>query len=369
MSLPKNIFLITLFAGLLPVFAHAGTGLYGFDSINPYTNSEKILHMDYLPDSVRNYRADMRDNLLMLVDYARKHNPDFQVLSHEGQELLYKSRWEYELEGYNRVRTLKENANDPVFLFNKDLGNPEPESNTPEYRWLHMVNAVVLNNYYCGRGKEEVITINHNLGHISIEQCTDEEELDKAVVRSILDQKAIYPFTDRSVAFADLASLPMINDSAANINTAQDAKNIAFLLDDHKFSSPEKLIDAISRSNFDIIVINPLFHNHTPYSETDIRSMQFKKNGGKRLLIAAMNVSEASPTDYFWKKRWQQGNPDWLVRSSFVTPNAYITRYWSEEWRQIISRHFKDIVRSGYDGVFFTGIENHLYFEHLTPLE
>ena len=117
MSLPKNIFLITLLAGLLPVFAHAGTGLYGFDSINPYTNSEKILHMDYLPDSVRNYRADMRDNLLMLVDYARKHNPDFQVLSHEGQELLYKSRWEYELEGYNRVRTLKENANDPVFLF------------------------------------------------------------------------------------------------------------------------------------------------------------------------------------------------------------------------------------------------------------
>ena len=155
MSLPKNIFLITLLAGLLPVFAYAGTGLYGFDSINPYTNSEKILHMDYLPDSVRNYRADMRDNLLMLVDYARKHNPDFQVLSHEGQELLYKSRWEYELEGYNRVRTLKENANDPVFLFNKDLGNPEPESNTPEYRWLHMVNAVVLNNYYCGHGKEE----------------------------------------------------------------------------------------------------------------------------------------------------------------------------------------------------------------------
>ena len=347
----------------------AGTGLYGFDRVNPYTREEKILKMDYLPDSIHNYRAEMRDNLLMLIDYARKHNPDFQVLSHEGQELLYKSRWEYELEGYNRVREKKDGAYDPVFLFHKDLGNQEPAPGTPEYRYLNAVNAVVLNNYYCGSGREEDVTINHGLGHISIEHCADDQELDGAIVRSLLDRKAVYLFTDRGNAFRSLSGQPLINDSARNIETAKDARNAAFLLDDRNYASKESLISDVTRSNYDIIVVNPLFQNKTPFTPEDVRRMQFKKNGGRRLLVAALNVSEASPRDYFWKRRWQKGNPAWLARESFVTPDAFITRYWSEEWRQILSRHFKDIVDSGYDGAFFTGIENHRYFEQQTPLE
>lgn len=370
MSSLKNISAAALLLGILlaPVTG-VSAGLYGFDHANPYTPEEKILQMDYLPDSIRNYRAEMRNNLLMLIDYARRHNPHFQVLSHEGQPLLYKSRWEYELEGYNRVRENKQGASDPVFLFNRDLGNLEPTPGSPEDRYLHAVNAVVLNNYYCGNGTEEDITINHGLGLLSIEQCADEADLDKAVVRSLLDQKAVYVFTDRSKAFSDLSGQPLINDSARNIEKAGDAKNIAFLLDDRGYTSAEALISDVSRSNYDIIVINPLFRGRIPFTSSDVRRMQFKKNGGKRLLIAALNVSEASPDDYFWKERWQKGNPAWLTRESFVTPHAFITRYWSEEWRQILSRHFKDIVASGYDGAFFTGLENHRYFEHLTPLE
>ena len=34
-----------------------------------------------------------------------------------------------------------------------------------------------------------------------------------------------------------------------------------------------------------------------------------------------------------------------------------------------MSRYFKGIVDSGYDGAFLTGLENHRYFEQQTPLE
>ena len=34
-----------------------------------------------------------------------------------------------------------------------------------------------------------------------------------------------------------------------------------------------------------------------------------------------------------------------------------------------MSRHFKDILEEGFDGIFFTGIENYQYFEQQTPLE
>ena len=85
--------------------------------------------------------------------------------------------------------------------------------------------------------------------------------------------------------------------------------------------------------------------------------------------MAELNVSEASPSEYYWHKDWKVGSPAWLVRPSFSDKNNIITRYWDAEWKKIISRHFKDIIKEGFDGVFFTGIENHKYFEQQTPLE
>ncbi len=34
-----------------------------------------------------------------------------------------------------------------------------------------------------------------------------------------------------------------------------------------------------------------------------------------------------------------------------------------------MSRYFQGVIKSGYDGAFLTGLENHRYFENLTPLE
>ena len=82
-------------------------GLYGFDKANPYTAEEKILDMKYLPKQIRNYRADMRNNLQMLINYAKKNNPDFKIITHEGQEILYRSAWEDTRDGYNLARRQK----------------------------------------------------------------------------------------------------------------------------------------------------------------------------------------------------------------------------------------------------------------------
>ncbi len=364
-------FIITAIS-MLSIFTlphRAKAGLYGFDNINPYSQEENILHMDYLPENIPNYRALMRNNLLMLMDYARSHNPNFQIIAHEGQDLLAKSRWEYDLEGYNQVRRKEIGAKDTYFLIDNKIARNHPAEGTPAYRYLHGINAVTLNNFYCGNGQENDLTINHNLGLISIDKCSNEQMLSQAIMRSILDNKIIYGFTNLKNAFKDIKSQPMINDSATNIEQVSQAKNITFLLNDKYYNSKEDILNEIAQSNYDIVVINPLFHYSQPFSVEDINRIKQKKNGARRLIIAMINVSEASPTDYFWNPRWKLNNPSWLVRQSFVNPNSYITRYWDEEWKKILSHHFKDIVATGYDGVFFTGIENHQYFEHQTPLE
>lgn len=369
LSPKKTYAFLAAFLTVLAPSSGAGAALYGFSNVNPYTPEEEILKIDYLPTNIRNYRQEMRDNLLMLIDFAKKQNPDFKIITHEGQELLTKSLWEYNLDGYNRARRYKINAEDPAFLFHREYEDREPEENTEAYRYLHLVDAVALNNLYCGTGKENAVTRKHRLGLITVESCPTEEAFDRAIVSSVLDKKMIYGFTDADKAFKNILNQPVINDSAQNVQEVADAKNILLAIDDSAYNDKDAFVNDLLKTNYDIIIMQPLFRHRQRFSPEDIRSLQFKKNGSRRLLIASMNVSEANPRDYFWNPKWKIGSPSWLVRPSFVEKDSVIAAYWDSNWQKIISRHFKDIVATGFDGVFFTGIENHQYFEHLTPLE
>jgi len=346
-----------------PVYA----GLQGFNRYNPYTKKERNLSLEEVPLNLQNYRASMRDNLLMLIRYARQQKPDFKIIVHEGQDLLYKSLWEYSREGYNRAR-LGDN-NDEYFLFHDNYFNIEPERDTPAYEYLHSIDAVALNNIYCGSGQINTITKNHNLATISIEQCTDQNQLDQARVNAMIEKRSIYGFTDLTTAFRTIGDYSDINDSAKNIYNFSDAQNILILNDDSLYDNQEKLVADLAKTNYDIIIIKPLFAYKDRFTADNLRKLHFKKNGSKRLLIAELNISEANPAEYYWLNWWKIGNPAWLKRKSFSSPDSIIVKYWQVEWRKIISRYFKDLLNEGFDGVFFTGIENYHYFEQLNPLE
>ena len=368
MSLLRKFKIVVFLFSLTALVSKAEAGLYGFHAYNPITHEEEILNLKKLPLSILNYRANMRDNLLMLIKYAKEKNPDFKIIAHEGQDLLTKSLWEYDREGYNRARQHK-NAEDSSFLFHDNYQEQEPKRYTAAYDYLNALDAIVLNNIYCGKGYEGKVTKNHHLGLITIEHCTSEDDLTEAEVKSTLEKRISYIFSDIDMAFKTIGNYYQIEDSSKNIYDLKEAQNILFLIDDTLYENKEQFVADILKTNYDIVIIKPLFANKERFSTEDLQKLHFKKNGSKRLLIAEMNVSEASPDDYFWLKDWQIGLPQWLVRKSFSTPNAIIVQFWHSEWKRIISRYFKDILNEGFDGIFFTGIENYHYFEQQTPLE
>ena len=368
MSLPKKTLAATLSFLSVFIFTKAEAGLYGFHHYNPYTKEERILNLEEVPTTIRNYRALMRDNLLMLIRYAKEQKKDFKIIAHEGQDLLTKSLWEYDREGYNRARR-QPNAKDDSFLFHKNFRELEPERHTPAYEYLQLLDAIAINNLYCGKNKESTITQNHNLGLITIEQCPTKDAVDEALVSAMIDHKITYGFTDLDNAFSTIKNHNDLNDSSKNVYEVSDAQNILILTDDSRYTDKNQLVENLLKTNYDIIVIKPLFANKERFSAEDIQRLRFKHNGSKRLLIAELNIAEASPQDYFWQNDWQIGNPSWLARKSFVSPDSFIVKFWTPEWRQIISRYFKDVVHEGFDGVFLTGIENFRYFEQQNPLE
>ena len=360
----KHILLPAILTALV-ISTSAYAGLYGFS----HTDNDFLTQsLDVPPHHIMNYRKDMRDLITSLSLYGKSRNPDFQILVHEGQYLLDKSLWEYHLSSYNKIRKSSKPIDDDSFL---SFDIPETDEDTPAVvdRYIKQIDGIVVNNHYCQRKPITSIITNLQIPVISIEECPNDNELDNAIEASFFDKIAIYPFLYRNQAFKKIYHQLIINENADNIHKIKDAKNVSFLINDEDFIDPYKMLDDIRNSNYDIIIIKPIFQNTHPFTKEDVDSMKFKKNGTRRLVLAMYNVSELSDTDYLWNKRWSKHLPNWLETKSLVTDNAYIAKYWLPQWHDIVAKYYKSIVDSGYDGVFLTGLENHEYFERNKPLE
>lgn len=371
LTLKYKTILSLILISSLSIANKAGAGLYGFTSGTPLSQEEKILQMSAPPEDILNYRALMRQNLEILINYAKENKPNFQILLHECDEVLYKSLWEYHLSGYYQALQKAGAKADPSFLSKsvKDLSEEYlPEENI-DHQIFDKIDGIVYNNLYCGQRKIDSFLKNSNKKIATISYCATDKSYDQAALLSANENVLFYGFENPKTAFQYISKQPIINENARNIFNVQEAENISFLIDDSHYQNKAEMIRAIRDSNYDVVIINPLFHNTIAFSKEEVKQLQYKKSGPRRLIIALQNVSEAFKSHYYWQEDWQIASPKWIKRASLVNKNAYITAYWSEEWQKIVSNYFKSIVDSGYDGVFFTGINNHLYFESQTPLE
>lgn len=369
LSLRNHIIAGFITALTFSVSAHAG--LYGFDEAHPLTREEKLLQIEIPPRSIINYRDKLRENVITLSNYGKSKHPGFQIMVHEGQDLLTRSLWEYHLDGYLKARNSGQNVEDPAFLNHLKQTSPEYEplvgGRSAEY--LKSIDAIAVNNHYCGQTSINPVISQNNLKLVSVDFCSNGKIYDKSIADSVKDKALLYAFWHKDKAFKKIAAQPIINENAENIFDLQSAKNISFLLNDELYADKNDFIEAVRASNYDIVVIEPYFHALHPFTPDEVNAMQYKKNGTRRQLLARFSISEAKDTDYYWKNSWKIGSPAWLARASFVEPRGVITRYWNDTWKNYMSRYFQGVVNSGYDGAFLTGLENHRYFEQQTPLE
>ena len=364
LSLRKHI--NTIFTALAFVTTtNAYAGLYGFSQMDIAKN---ISHAPSLPRHIMNYRSDLRELISSVADYGKSKNKNFQILIHEGQYFFDKSLWEYHLKGYNKIRKSDKLIDDASFLSNDIPYNHEDKSFSIK-RFRSLIDGIVVNNHYCHKSPLNDIIKDLNISIFSIEECPSDNDLDNAIAESFKDNIAIYPFLHRDEAFRKITRQLIINETANGIHKVSEARNISFLINDEKFSTPYQMIDEIRKSNYDIIVIHPVFHNKTPFTKEEVDMMKFKKNGAPRLIISLFNISEISEYSYLWQKRWNKKLPEWIADISPVNPNSYIVKYWFPEWRTLASKYLRSIIDTQYDGIFLTGIENHAYFEQNTPLE
>lgn len=139
-------------------------------------------------------------------------------------------------------------------------------------------------------------------------------------------------------------------------------------------------IDAIevAASPFDLVVIDyrpdVLFGTEFPFSREDVRRMQRKPDGSRRLVVAYLSVGEAEDYRGYWRREWTitpASRPAWIGKENVRWPGNFPVRFWNSEWQSILfgspDRYLDRIVAAGFDGVYLDRVDVYQEFTAENP--
>lgn len=152
----------------------------------------------------------------------------------------------------------------------------------------------------------------------------------------------------------------VIHPNANNITHLSLAQNYLYLISNENFSSKHDMLNAISLTNYDVILID-LFFNETEWTSTEVNRLKIKANGGQRIVISYINIGSAENYRYYWKKGWGLHHPLWLKRKYEGYPDEFWVKFWEKDWQDIIygnnNSYMKKILDAEFDGAYLDNVE------------
>lgn len=325
----------------------------------------------YIP----NYRELMRDVIVALGQYARENNPKFQIIADGGQILLTRGEWENDLDDLHRAEMAGAKSDDERFLLK--LFSPEHPipAGSPIRRYISAISGLLVTNQVCGgatgKTKENVekIVKEYGLSLIGTEHCSSENEKKNAILSLAKKKIPVHADTDKTAAFDKIPpAKELFLENPANIDSVAKVRNILILTDTRNFADKDLLVKSLGDTNYDLLIVDPFFKSSVPFTKEDVKELQTKKVGAKRLVFAALNITKAQDTRLYWEKGWKQGNPVWLRFQSKTDPSGVIVDFWNPAWKRILGVYFRSIMDLGFDGIVLQGIDEHQTYERLIPI-
>lgn len=185
-------------------------------------------------------------------------------------------------------------------------------------------------------------------------------------------QSAARGYTSFAAPRRDLDAVPSypavpMGVHSGDILTLADARNFLYLLDDSGFASRNAFLDALSATDYDLLIIDAFHDGTEPLTAADVARLRTKAGGGSRLVLAYMSIGEAEDYRYYWQNGWRAGSPGWLAAENPEWAGNYKVRYWDPEWQAVIygddDSYTHRLLTAGFDGVYLDIIDAFEYFE------
>ncbi len=304
---------------------------------------------DEIPDyGDLDFKQEMRDFVTGISQYSKAESAAFIVIPQNGQELVTLNGEE---DGTPSTSYL--NAIDGVGREDLFYGYDDDNVATPASEKDYMVSFLDI----CEANNVEVLTTDY---------CWTESKMDDSYAQNVAKAYISFAAPDRELNIIPDYPVSPYNVNSNDISLLSEAKNFLYLLNIESYTTKQELIDAISETNYDVIIID-CFFNEVLLTASDVAQLKAKENGGSRLVISYMSIGEAEDYRFYWQIEWNSSKPDWVEAENPDWAGNYKVKYWEVEWQNIIfgstNSYLDKILNSGFDGVYLDIIDAFEYFE------
>ncbi|RZJ26717.1 MAG: hypothetical protein EOO48_12720, partial [Flavobacterium sp.] len=160
----------------------------------------------------------------------------------------------------------------------------------------------------------------------------------------------------------------IVDKNDADIYSMSHVRNYLYLINPGRYDTKEEFIEAIRKTDYDMVVIDVFFDGNNALTPDDIALLKDKAHGGKRLVLSYMNIGAAENWRYYWQRNWKIGAPKFLRKKYEGYDNEIYVDYSDKAWQKIIfgndDSYVKRIIDAGFDGTYLDNTEAYLQLKN-----
>ena len=282
-----------------------------------------------------------------LHDYTHRHNSHFQLLANGGSPLYLTIDGNTAENAAKMLQSVDGQLAESVFYgYNLQDGQKTPAEENAFFQ--HTLDTAK-------QGGLPVFVLDYVT---DVQQAADSYTKNK--------QKGYVPL---ATPYRGLDNIPPFSPPDVNsrdITRLDEASNYLVLLNPGKFASSTDYLQQLQDTDYDLLIIDLYLENRL-LTQPEVKSLQRKKNGGKRLVFAYMSVGEAETYRRYWQPEWAKKIPHWLDKPNEDWQNNYRVKFWRPEWKHILygspDAYLDEIMAAGFDGAFLDVVDVYQYFQ------
>jgi len=305
-----------------------------------------------------NHREQMRRLIIKISKFTREVDKNFIVLTRGGLDLIEKSIGGGE-DAVRSVASTYMKAIDGIILRNVFFQPSPAGQENYETGPAERAKILRLAKFAQRRGLQIWVTDYAPTAAISRQS----HEMNKA--------SGFIPFTvdHNDSIFNSVPEFPVrpAFENAESVTGLRSAQNFLYMTDSSLFDTQDEMVEHLSGTNFDALVVDVFHRGRDALTAKNVRRLQLKKIGSRRLVLAYMNISTADTSRYYWKSGWTVGNPRFIGSPSPGSADLHFVQYWDRAWHDIMTgtpeSYAYGITQQGFDGIILDGVDNYRFFE------
>lgn len=157
-----------------------------------------------------------------------------------------------------------------------------------------------------------------------------------------------------------------VNENAVDVKTPKDVKNFLYVIDGGKFGSKAKYLSAMAKTNYDLLLIDPLTEKEEVTAE-QLQPLKTKATGGRRFVLCYVSIGQAENYRFYWKKDWKPGDPPFIGAEDPEWKGNFAVKYWEPAWQAIFvggkDSFLARVQKAGFDGIYLDRVDYYEWFE------